>query len=312
MKKGKILVLSNTFAKTQQACELLEVGGYQVMLIPELADNEKPAWINSAIKNVSAVIVGHDRLDKALIETAQMLKVIAKQGVGLDNIDTKIANERGISIVTAAKGNSDSVADLTILLMLAVSRLLIPANTMVKNGGWSRVIGHEISHKNLGIIGFGEIGQRVAFRARGFSMSISYFDIVEQPDAEQLLCANKFELPDLLSWADYISIHLPLNKYTAKIINKDRLALMKPTAYLINTSRGGVLDETALLEFLVENKLAGAGLDVFENEPPSNLSLAMLPNVVATPHMAAYTYEAIDRVSMQVAHAVLETLSHKI
>lgn len=307
-KHGQILILSNTFAATQIACEQLRKVGFSVVIPPALAVTEKSAWIQNALHKACAVIVGHDRIDRYLIENSPLLKVIAKQGVGLDSIDVQAAKEYGITVLTAAGGNSDSVADLAILLMLAVSRRLIPANDMVRQGGWDRIVGHEVWNKNLGLVGFGEIGQRVARRARGFSMSIGYYDLIDYPETEKKLQAAKMDLFDLVSWADYVSIHLPLNPHTAKFVNDKVLSLMKPTAYLINTSRGGVIDEAALYDFLVNNRIAGAGLDVFEKEPPQDLALSQLPNVVATPHMAAYTVEAIERVSMQVAHSVIDTL----
>lgn len=306
--RGSILVLSNTFATTQIACDYLKNNGYQVVIPPKIAAAEKSNWIQNELGKSTAVIVGHDRIDRHLLENAPKLRVIAKQGVGLDNIDTKAAEEHRVKVLTAAGGNSDSVADLTMLLILAVSRKLIPANAMVRQGGWDRIVGREVWQKNLGLVGFGEIGQRVAARAKGFSMSIAYYDIVEYPEIEDTLGAVKMKLRDLAAWADYLSIHLPLNSYTAKMINEQLLACMKPTAYLINTSRGGVIDETALYQFLLENKIAGAGLDVFEKEPPVELDLMQLPNVVATPHMAAYTVEAIERVSMQVATSVIDAL----
>jgi D-3-phosphoglycerate dehydrogenase len=305
---GKILVLSNTFAQTQKACDFLAEGGYQVVLPPPLEVSEKSKWVKNEFQKVSAVIVGHDRIDKEIIDSAPLLRVIAKQGVGLDGIDTLAAKEHGIKVLTAAGGNSDSVADLAILLLLAVSRKLVIANNLVSNGGWGRIVGHEVWNKNLGIIGFGEIGQRVASRAKGFSMQVAYYDVVDHADAEKEIGAVRMDLPALMAWSDYVSIHIPLNQHTHKLIDAPLLSFMKPTAYLINTSRGGVIDEGALIEALQNERIAGAGLDVFEQEPPSDLTLAKLPNVVATPHMAAYTVEAIERVSMQVANAVLDAL----
>lgn len=308
---GKILVLSNSFTRSQDAINLLTEKGWQIEIPPQLDANEKGNWIKNALAKASAVIVGHDHIDRSLIETSPLLKVIAKQGVGTDSIDINAAKEKGIKIVTAAGANSESVADLAFLLMLAVSRQLIPANIMVKDGGWDRVFGHEVWNKNLGIIGFGEIGQRVAHRAKGFSMKISYYDIIEHKEAEQLIGATRKELSELMSWADFISIHLPLNAHTAGTINGNLLSVMKPSAYLINTSRGGVIDEVALLKALIDHKIAGAGLDVFVDEPLKDLTIAQLPNVVATPHMAAYTFEATERVSIQVANSILEALEPK-
>jgi D-3-phosphoglycerate dehydrogenase len=305
---GNIVVLSNTFARTKVACDFLINAGYNINILPALEGQQKKDWIRSNLQKADAVIVGHDRIDKELIENSQSLRVIAKQGVGLDNIDTLVAKDRNIKVITATGGNSDSVADLAFLLILAVSRQLILANDVVRNGKWDRIVGFELRNKNLGIIGFGEIGQRVAARAKGFSMSIAYYDIIEHCEAEHLYSAKKMDLLDLMAWADYVSIHIPLNANTKKIINANLFSLMKPTSFLINTSRGGVVDEKALYEFLINNRIAGAGLDVFELEPPNDLSLARLPNVIATPHMAAYTFEAIEQVSMQVANSVLESL----
>lgn len=306
--RGEILVLSNTFAATPVACDYLTDNGYQVVLPPKLPFSEKIIWMEAALQKSCAVIVGHDRIDRKLIENSPLLRVIAKQGVGLDNIDTQAAKDHSVKVLTAAGGNSESVADMAMLLILAVSRKIIPATSMVRQGGWDRVVGNEVWNKKLGLVGFGEIGQRVAIRAKGFSMSIGYYDIIDYSSAEDSIGAVKMDLQDLMAWADYISLHLPLNPKTEKIINANLLSLMKPTAFLINTSRGGVIDEKALYEFLANNQIAGAGLDVLEMEPPTDLSLAQLPNVVATPHMAAYTFEAIERVSMQVAISVIEAL----
>ncbi len=305
---GNIVVLSNTFARTKVACDFLINAGYNLNILPILEGQQKIDWIKRNLHIAIAVIVGHDRIDKELIENSPSLRVIAKQGVGLDNIDTLAAKGRGIAVITATGGNSDSVADLTFLLILAISRKLILANDVVRNGKWDRIVGNELCNKNLGIIGFGEIGQRVAARATGFSMTIAYYDIIEHRVAEQLFRATKMDLLKLMAWADYVSIHIPLNASTKKIINADLLSLMKPTSFLINTSRGGVVDEKALYDALLNNRISGAGLDVFEVEPPCDLSLARLPNVIATPHMAAYTTEAIEQVSMQVANSVLESL----
>lgn len=306
--RGRVIVLSNTFAGTQVACEQLTNAGFQLIIPPPLTAEDKQSWLKTNIRSAQAVIVGHDRIDRELIQSSPDLKVIAKQGVGLDGIDLKAAEEKGITILTAAGGNSDSVADLTILLILAISRNLIKANSVVKDGRWDRIVGHEVWTKKLGLIGFGEIGQRVAQRALGFSMQIGYFDIVNHEESSKKLRAAKMDLHELMSWADYISVHLPLNKHTQKFINQNLLSMMKPTAYLINTSRGGVIDERALYEHLVNNRIAGAGLDVFETEPPLDLALSKLPNLIATPHMASYTVEAINRVSMQIAEAVIRAL----
>jgi phosphoglycerate dehydrogenase-like enzyme len=174
------------------------------------------------------------------------------------------------------------------------------------------VFGNEVCQKKLGIIGFGEIGQKVAHRAGGFLMEIAYSDVIACPQAERTLGAEPMDLGRLLGWSDFLTLHVPLNENTRHLIGKSELALMQPSAYLINLSRGGVVDEEALYHALCDNQIAGAGLDVFECEPLSDRRLAQLPNVVVSPHMGAYTFEALERVSVVVARAILAGLSGEI
>jgi D-3-phosphoglycerate dehydrogenase len=281
--------------------------------VPETQGSERSLQIARALRDAAAVVVGHDRIDAAIIAGAPELKVIVKQGIGVDNIDLPAATGQGVLVVNAPGTNVESVADLTFALILAVARRLIFAHNLVASGGWSRVIGAEVWGKCLGIVGFGNIGQRVARRATGFSMNVAYYDVVAYPDVERDWPGLvRMELAELLGWADFVTLHLPLTDATCGLVGERELALMKPTAYLINTSRGGVVDEEALYKVLKERKIAGAALDVFVQEPPADRKMLQLSNVITTPHMGAYTVEANDRVCQHVAQSVLDALEHRL
>jgi D-3-phosphoglycerate dehydrogenase len=310
---GTILVLSNSFRRSQAACDLLVEAGYSLMYAPDLTGDARAEWIGQTISGVEGVIVGHDVIGaQAISRASPRLKVVVKQGGGTDNIDIEAATRHEVLVANAAGANSDAVADLTWALMLAVARRLVYAHNLVMSGGWERVFGRELYLKRLGIVGFGDIGQKVAARAVGFSMQLAYYDVIAYPEAEQELNAHCMEFDELLGWADFVTVHVPLNAATRGLIGRRELVLMKNTAYLINISRGGVVDEEALYDALKAGEIAGAGLDVFADEPLHDLRLARLENVVATPHMGAYTDAAVERVSLSVAHTVREVLKGQL
>ena len=309
----KIVVLSTTFANSQAAHALLAKAGFSVETVPRAQGPERWLQIARALQGAAAVVVGHDHLDAAIIAGARELKVIVKQGVGVDNIDLPAATDKGVLVVNASGTNAESVADLTFALILAVARRLVFAHNLVASGGWTRLIGAEAWGKCLGVVGFGNIGQRVARRATGFSMNVAYYDVVAYPDIERDYPGLvRMELAELLGWADFVSLHLPLISSTRDLVGERELSLMKPTAYLINTSRGGVVDEEALYTALKEGTIAGAALDVFTQEPPLDRKVVQLPNVIATPHMGAYTVEANDRACLHVAQSIVDALENRL
>jgi glyoxylate reductase len=235
---------------------------------------------------------------------APHLKMIANFGVGYNNIDVRLATERGIMVSNTPGVLTDATAELAFALILAVSRRIIEGDKMVREGGfkfWAPMLflGREVTGKTLGIIGMGKIGRAVAVRAGAFDMRILYHNRKRiDPEGEKNLRAKYVDLKTLLTEADYISLNVPLTEETKYLIGKKELSLMKPTAFLINTSRGPVVDEKALVEVLREGKIGGAGLDVYENEPALAPGLAELDNVVLLPHVGSGTLETRIKIGM--------------
>ena len=253
--------------------------------------------LKEAIKQVDGLFCDDDKIDAELLEGVNKLRIITNYGVGYDNIDVEAARKKGIAVTNTPEVLTDTVADFTIVLMLSVSRRIAEANGILKcrkTLKWERFYlpTYDFYNKTLGIIGFGRIGQAIAKRALGFNMKIIYNDI--QPlkaNEENKLQVRYKKMDELLKESDFISLNCNLNEHTYHLIGEKQLNLIKSTAFIINTSRGAVIDEKALINVLQQKKIAGAALDVFENEPNVPNELLDLDNVVATPHMASGTYE---------------------
>jgi len=291
----------------KDALKLLRDAGFEVMIREYPGEDE----LIELIKGVNALIVRSKPLvTRKVIEIADKLKVIGRAGVGLDNIDLEAAKEKGITVYNVPGAPTQSVAELAIGLMLAVLRKIAYADRSMRLGRWIKkeCLGHELYGKTLGVIGMGRIGRAVARIARlGFGMKIIYYDIIRCPrEIEDQLEAKYLDLETVLREADVVTIHVPLTPETRHLINEKRLKLMKPTAIIINTSRGGVIDTDALVKALKEGWIAGAGLDVFEEEPlPENHPLTKLDNVVLTPHIGANTIEAQERAGIEIAKKII-------
>ena len=249
----------------------------------DLADHIKDSEI--------AVIRSATRLTKEVLDNAEKLKIIARCGVGVDNVDLEFAKSKNIFVTNSPSANLISVVELTVALIISASRKLSLADSHLKNGQWNRseFLGYELYGKTLGIVGFGKAGRLVAERMKSFGMSIVFYDpyVTDWNGSEESL-----DLDDLLKTADVVSIHVIKTKDTENLISKDKLDLLKPSSIIINTSRGGVLDEDYLFELLESEKIFGAGLDVYSNEPPENVSRYNGLNLVTTPHIGASTNEA--------------------
>lgn len=267
-----------------------------------------------AVRDVEGIIIrANGKVTRRLMEAAPRLKVVARHGTGVEAIDRKSAAELGIVVVNTPDANVESVAEQCLAMMIILAKRILEADKALRCGDWDaryRLTGLELYGKTLGIIGLGRIGYRVAELCHAsLQMPILYFDAVPNPRAESQLGARRVELDELLTSADFISIHLPLLPTTRGMINASALRKMKPSAYLINTSRGAIVDQAALIRALEEKWIAGAGLDVYDPEPlPADSPLLKLENVVVTPHMAAHTEEALLRMAMVVEDviAVLE------
>ncbi|MEO6212011.1 MAG: phosphoglycerate dehydrogenase [Vicinamibacterales bacterium] len=290
------------------AIELLRsVSGWTVDTRPQ----RKAEQLALDLAEADALIVrSATTVDRSLISAAPRLRVIARAGTGVDNVDVEAATERGILVMNAPGANSVSVAELAMALMLALSRGIAGADAAMKKGVWDkkRLVGAELRGKTLGIIGLGRIGQEVGTRARAFGMTVVAHDPFL---SEQVAAAMEIELlsvDDLCATSDYITLHVPATAETRHLINKERLARCKVGVRIVNTARGELIDEEALADAIEAGAVAGAGLDVFQNEPPGATRLVGLPQVVATPHIAASTVEAQELVGIETAAAVRDFL----
>lgn len=278
-----------------------------------LSQRLAPAALAECIGDYAALIVRSEtKVTREVIAAGRNLRVIGRAGVGVDNIDVDAATRRGVVVVNAPAGNTIAVAEHTLGLLLALARSIPQAHAALRRGEWqrSKYLGHEIRGKVLGIIGLGRIGRAVARRAQGFEMRCIAYDPYVGAEQARRLGVELVELPTLLRTADFVSIHTPATAQTQGLLGATELALMKPTAYLINCARGGIVDEAALAEALRSGRLAGAALDVFSQEPPpGDLPLLQLDNVVVTPHLAASTHEAQVSVALEVAEQVVAVLN---
>ncbi len=252
------------------------------------------------------------RLTREVIEAGKNLKIIGRAGVGVDNVDVPTATRLGIVVVNSPEGNTIAAAEHTLAMMLSLSRFIPDAHASLKGGKWDRksFTGVELYKKTLGIVGLGKIGSHVATVARSMGMKLLAYDPFITTDRAEQLGVSLVELEILVRESDYITLHIPKTKDTQHLINRERLAMMKPTARIINCARGGIIDESALAEALIEGKIAGAALDVYENEPlePSSPLLKVGKNLVLTPHLGASTEEAQANVAIDVAEQIRDVL----
>ncbi len=283
---------------------------------------EKHADITNNLEKISeidAIILRTFPVSRKLIENAPKLKVIGKHGVGYDSIDIEAAKEHGVKVVYTPEANIQSVSELIIALMTNAARRISLSFEKGKNNqltsiGPKNLIGYQLNKKILGLVGAGKIGLNTARIAKnGFNMKIIAFDpLISREQCEELGIEKIDNLNDLLKLSDFVSISVPLNKGTKHLINKDNLSYMKSNAILINTSRGGVVDETALYDALKENKIFAAASDVFVNEPPTGANpLLHLENFIGTPHIGANTKEAAKLVGLTIVQEVLLVLENK-
>jgi len=288
--------------------EVLEKNGLKVTYEPEIT----PEQIAEKIGNFEVVVVrSRTKMTRELIAKADKCKIIARVGIGLDNIDQEAAKEKNIRVINAVEGAITAVAELVIGLMLSLAREIPRADREIRNGNWIKkeLMGSELKGKYLGIVGLGNIGKRLGRLARALNMNIIGYDVVPIDDEfSKEVGLMKADLDTLLSSADYVSFHVPLLDSTRHKINAEKLKMMKNTARIINTARGGVIDEEALYNSLNDGSLAGAALDVFEVEPATGNKLITLPNFIATPHMGAQTKEAQLLAANIIAEKIIQIL----
>lgn len=286
---------------------------------PEYGPPPKEVIMENA-RNVDAVVsLLSDKIDAEVFDAAHKLKIVAQMAVGFDNINVKEATRRGIYVTNTPEVLTETTADFAWALLMAVARRVVEADRYVRTGKWkvswhpSMLLGRDVHGATMGIVGAGRIGSSVAKRAKGFNMKILYYDVVPRPELEKELGAKNVDLDTLFKESDFISVHVPLMKQTYHMINEEKLRLMKKTTYLINNSRGSVIDEKALYRALKEEWIAGAGLDVFEREPTQlDNPLLMLDNVVVAPHISSSSHETRSRMAEMVAENLIAFFEGRI
>ena len=288
--------------------KILEENGLKITYDPEIT----PEQIKEKISEFNIVIVrSRTKITKEMIEKAANCKIIARVGVGLDNIDLDAAKAKNIRVINAVEGAMNAVAEQVLGFMLSLARNIPRADREIRNGNWLKkeLMGTELKGKYLGIVGLGNIGKRLGRLARALNMNIIGYDVIPiDEEFSKEVGLMKTDLDTLLQSADYVSLHVPLLDSTYHLINKEKLSTMKKTACIINTSRGGVVDEEALYDSLKNGNLGGAALDVFEKEPATDNELATLPNVILTPHIGAQTKEAQSLAANVIAEKIIQIL----
>jgi D-3-phosphoglycerate dehydrogenase len=293
----KILVCDKT---EKEAIEQMRSAGLTVDVRDDITPEELPKVLPAYD---GMVVRSRTKVRQPLIDVCPNLKVIVRGGVGLDTIDADYAKSKGITVMNTPMASSASVAELTVGYMFALARSTYQAAASMKSEKWEKknFEGDEIGGKTLGLVGVGNIGKEVAKRAKALGMTVVAYD----PYVKAVEGVKMVKLDELLAQSDYISLHLPKTKESANMIGKDQFAKMKNGVRVINCARGGIIDENALHDALVSGKVAGAALDVYAEEPPTDWKLVKLPNVICSPHIGAATKEAQGRVGAEVAEKLI-------
>ena len=298
----KVLITSRSFGRiSDQPMSILKNAGFEVVRMDQGFDQEV---FNASIVDYDALIIGAHPFPPEVMEKCSKLKIICKHGVGLDNIPLEKAKELGIAVSNTPGTNSNAVADLAFGIMLSLARRIGEANALVLDHQWKTVIGVDVYAKTLGLIGFGAIAKNVARRAAGFSMKVLVYDpfVKEIPD-EFRSYVELCSFDQVIENSDFVSIHVPLTDETRGLFSLTEMKRMKKTSFLINTSRGGIVDEKDLYEAVSTGIIAGAGTDVPVKEPMEDDNpLRILPNMVITPHIGMYSKEAVEAISLICAN----------
>ena len=306
------MVTANSFGtQDSKSVEALENSGVELIY----RNRPEPWSENELLDRVSGIdglIIGADQVTEKVIQSADSLKIIAKHGVGLDNIDIEAATRSGICVTAGIRSNTIAVAEMTISLMFAIARNLVISDAEVKENKWNKRIGIELTNKIAGIVGLGSIGREVAIRLKGLKMNL----IAVEPYRDNIFAEEnniKFvNIETLASEADIITLHSTLLPETKHIINNKIFSMMKKNAILINTARGELVDEVSLYDALSEKKIYGAAFDTFTEEPPIDSKLLGLSNFIGTPHIGAYTNEAVSNMSCLAAFSIRDFIDNKI
>jgi D-3-phosphoglycerate dehydrogenase len=293
----------------------LKDAGINVVELPPVSNE---AALMKTIADADALITrGGIKVTRQMMEASPRLRAVGVHGVGCDHVDLEAAEELGKIVFNTPSALTDTVAEMTMALMLALTRRIVSADKAVRAGQWKRkysdLVGSELSGKTIGIVGLGRIGTAVARRLKPFGAEIIYFDAIGRPEIEAELGVTRVEMDELLRRSDVITLHIPFTSQTRRFISKRELDMMKDGALLVNTARGRIIDQRALIDALRTGKVVGAALDVFEEEPldPSN-PLAAMDSVILTPHLGASSREAMKRMAVQVAQGVIDVSKNRI
>ena len=310
---GKVLVTASHYVELcSEAKNLLERNGHSVLLIDRTMPYFTFEELSGLVGDIDAAVVGLDQWNEAVFKIAPKLKIIARFGVGVDNVDLVKAKEYGIKVSNASGQNSNSVAEIAVAFMLNALRNIPSLHGSLTNGKWLRFVGSDLQGKTVGLIGFGDIARKVARKLSGFDVRLIAYDMFPNYEAAKALGVDIVSFETLLRESDIVSIHAPSNKDTFHLINRDTLALMKKGAYLINTARGALVDTDALCDAVSGGYLAGAAVDVYEQEPlPSDARILRVENIICTPHTSAETYESYRAVGLCTAQSVVDALAGK-
>ena len=298
----KILVSSPTFGKySAESRERLREYGCEFDDLLRTDDPDRET-ILSHVEDAAAWVVGYTPVDEEALSRASNLEIVAKHGTGVDNVDLEAAKEHGVVVANAPGANANAVAELVVLHMLNASRNLVRLDPTVRDREWNTQIGRELTGKTVGIVGLGDIGQAVVRRTQGFDLEYVAFDVEERPEFQERYGVTLYEdLHEMLPAADFVTTHVPLNEHTRHLLSAEEFRLMRESAYVVNTARGGIVDEAALLSALQNDEIAGAALDVLEQEPPGDAEwyddLLAEERVTFSPHLGGITEEAMGKVS---------------
>ena len=309
---ARILVSSRSFGQVAPiGNRILEEAGHDVERVGPESRPLDAAKLSRIVGDASphCLLAGAEPIPREVLAASSALRMVQKHGVGVDNIDLDAATELGIAVANAPATNTDAVADLTVGFMLALLRSIVPAASSTRAGEWKRFVGRELGASTVGIIGTGQIGRSVIRRLSGFRPRLLAFDVYEDAALSEQEGFAYVPLDQLLQQSDLVTLHVPLMAATRGMISEERLRLMKPTAFLINIARGELVDEEALAKALASGDLAGAAVDVFATEPPQSSPLLTLDNVIATPHIGAYTCEAMETMATRCAETVVAVLA---
>ena len=307
----KVLIATRSFGSASpRPMQMLTDAGVEIVWV----DANSPSVQDEILKlvpEVSAIIVGLVPITEKIIEKSTILKIITMYGVGVNHIDLKAAQKKGVIVTNCPGSNDQAVADLTLGLMLTVARNIPQIDRDIRAGSWNKYQGGELWQKKLGLIGLGNIAKGVVHRAKGFDMQIIAYDPYASAEVADVLGVQLLSFEEVISTSDFISLHAPLTEETKDMFGSEQFKKMKPTSYLINTARGGLVDEPALYAALSSGDIAGAGLDVFVEEPLKNSRLVELKNVVLTAHTGTHTKESIERMGIMAVENVLRVLRNE-